>query len=425
MGGEQPGKALRIAVARPLWKTFLYEAGGYEGIPLQIGQRVRVPFGSGEALGFFLGWEERPKGVALKPIEAVLEDAPALTEEIYALVCFAAKHYRAPLGEALKAALPPGLNVAKPAPAQGALARRRKVQPLPEVGEVSARPTQLSGEQEEVLHTLLGGLEKAGGPEGYQAYLLHGATGSGKTEVYLRLVERALERGLGALVLVPEIALTPQLAGRFWGRFGERVALLHSGMGDGERLFQFRALREGRATIALGVRSAIFAPLQNPGVFIVDEEHDNSFKQEEGLRYNARDLALRRGQSAKALVLLGSATPSLESLYNAETGKMRLLQMRQRIHNRPLPEIQLVDLRACLQPPPSPPPRPCRRRVYPLVKSPRGGMWKLLPSSPPLNPLPKFCRWRVYPLVKSPRGGMWKLLPSSPPLSPLPKFCRW
>ncbi|MCL2258845.1 MAG: primosomal protein N', partial [Cystobacterineae bacterium] len=131
-------------------------------------------------------------------------------------------------------------------------------------------------------------------------------------------------------------------------------ALLHSGMGDGERRFQFQALREGRAVVALGVRSAIFAPVQNLKVLIVDEEHDTSFKQEEGLRYNARDLALVRGRQAKALVLLGSATPSLESLYNIEAGKMRLLQMRQRIHNRPLPEIQLVDLRASLLPPEKP-----------------------------------------------------------------------
>jgi primosomal protein N' (replication factor Y) len=324
-------------------KTFLYEALENGTQQLRPGHRLCVPFGSSKALGFFLGWEERPPGATLKPIEAVLEETPALTEEVCALVHFAAKHYRAPLGEALKTALPPGLNVAKPAKP----AKRRKPKPVPSVGEVSERPTQLSEEQASVLEALLTGMEAGG----YQAFLLHGTTGSGKTEVYLRVVEKTLERGLGALVLVPEIALTPQLSGRFQARFGDRVALLHSGMSDAERLFHFQALREGRAAVALGVRSAIFAPIKNLGVLVVDEEHDSSFKQEEGLRYNARDLALVRAQQAKAIILLGSATPSLESLYNVETGKIRILKMHQRIHNRPLPEIQLVDLRASLLPP--------------------------------------------------------------------------
>jgi len=331
---------MRVAVARPLLKTFLYEALEQEGPTLQPGHRLRVPFGNSKALGFFLGWEERPLDAALKPIEAILEETPALTQEVYSLVQFAARHYRAPLGEALKTALPPGLNVAKPA----VLTRKRKPRQAPNVGEVSARPTQLSEEQAEVLECLLAGVEAGD----YQAFLLHGTTGSGKTEVYLRVVEKVLAQGLGALILVPEIALTPQLAGRFQARFGEKVALLHSGMGDAERLFQFQRLKEGKAEVALGVRSAIFAPVKNLGVVVVDEEHDNSFKQEEGLRYNARDLALVRAQQAKAMVILGSATPSLESLYNAQAGKIRLLRMHKRIYNRPLPEIQLVDLRASL-----------------------------------------------------------------------------
>jgi len=335
-------KVMRVAVARPLPKTFLYEALE-ESPPLQPGHRLRVPFGNSTALGFFLGWEERPPDVTLKPIEAVLEETPALTEEVFALVQFAAKHYRAPLGEALKTALPPGLNAPKPTKP----ARRRKPKQLPVVGEAAERPTQLSQEQTYALEALLPAL----GAGSYQAFLLHGTTGSGKTEVYLRLAEKAQAEGLGVLVLVPEIALTPQLAGRFQARFGQQVALLHSGMGEAERLFHFQALREGKATVALGVRSAIFAPIKHLGVLVVDEEHDSSFKQEEGLRYHARDLALVRAQQAKAMVILGSATPSLESLYNAQAGKLRLLHMRQRIHNRPLPDIQLVDLRASLSPP--------------------------------------------------------------------------
>jgi primosomal protein N' (replication factor Y) (superfamily II helicase) len=179
----------------------------------------------------------------------------------------------------------------------------------------------------------------------YQTYLLHGITGSGKTEVYLQAIASVLEQGRGALVLVPEIALTPQLAARFRARFGDRVAVLHSGLSDGERYDQWRRLRSGQAQIALGARSAVFAPVADLGIVVVDEEHDPSFKQEEGVRYHARDVALVRAQRASAVCVLGSATPSLESYANAQAGRFTLLELPERAHNRPLPEVELVDLR--------------------------------------------------------------------------------
>jgi primosomal protein N' (replication factor Y) len=177
-----------------------------------------------------------------------------------------------------------------------------------------------------------------------QSFLLHGVTGSGKTEVYLQTIETALARGRGALVLVPEIALTPQLVGRFRARFGDALAVLHSGLSDVERAAFWRALRRGAVQIAIGARSAVFAPVPSLGLVVVDEEHDGSYKQEEGFRYHARDLALLRAHRSGAVVVLGSATPSLESWELGQRGQHRVLTMTSRPKERPLPAVQIIDL---------------------------------------------------------------------------------
>ncbi len=180
----------------------------------------------------------------------------------------------------------------------------------------------------------------------FAAYLLHGITGSGKTEVYLHAIANVLKDGATAIVLVPEISLTPQLAARFRARFGERVAVLHSGLSDRERFDEWQRLRMGTARIALGARSAVFAPVRDLAMIVVDEEHDSSFKQEEGVRYNARDVALVRAKRAKGVCILGSATPSLESYYAAERGRYVLLELPKRATARPLPDVRVIDLRA-------------------------------------------------------------------------------
>jgi primosomal protein N' (replication factor Y) len=187
--------------------------------------------------------------------------------------------------------------------------------------------------------------EIAGAFGAFATFLLRGVTGSGKTEVYLQAIARARAAGKGALVLVPEIALTPQLSGRFRARFGDEVALLHSGLSNAERHQEWLRLRRGEARICVGVRSAIFAPVQDLAVIVVDEEHDGSFKQEDGPAYHARDLAVVRGRIEDAVVVLGSATPSLETLENARRGRYRRLDLPARIDDRPLPEVTLVDLR--------------------------------------------------------------------------------
>ena len=179
----------------------------------------------------------------------------------------------------------------------------------------------------------------------FQTFLLHGVTGSGKTEVYLTAIETALAEGRSALLMVPEIALTPQMAGQFFSRFGDRVAILHSAFTDVERTEQWRRIRSGVASVVVGTRSGVFAPVQNLGLIVVDEEHDGSYKQEENPRYNGRDVAIVRAQGAGACVVLGSATPSLESRYNAEKGKYTLLELPGRIEARPMPHVELIDMR--------------------------------------------------------------------------------
>ena len=179
----------------------------------------------------------------------------------------------------------------------------------------------------------------------YAPFLLHGVTGSGKTEVYLASVEEVLKQGREALVLVPEISLTPQLVGRFQSRFGDAITVLHSRLSPGERYDGWRRIKKGLVNVAIGTRSAIFAPFTRPGIIVVDEEHDTSYKQEEKLRYNARDLALVRGRMDNAVVILGSATPSVESYFNARTGKLTLLELTRRVEGRPLPSIEIVDMK--------------------------------------------------------------------------------
>ena len=179
----------------------------------------------------------------------------------------------------------------------------------------------------------------------FAAFLLHGVTGSGKTEIYLRAIEACLALGRNALLLVPEIALTPSVAGQFHYRFGDSVAILHSAFHDAERAEQWRRLRSGAARVAVGTRSGVFAPIQNLGLIVVDEEHDQSYKQQETPRYHGRDVAILRARESKACVVLGSATPALESRYNAGRGKFQLIELPERIERRPMPDVAIVDMR--------------------------------------------------------------------------------
>ena len=222
------------------------------------------------------------------------------------------------------------------------ISKREVCRDLSLQSELKAYPKpELSTSQEAALDEILKRIHS----KRFSTFLIYGVTGSGKTEIYLRAIEEVLAQGREAIVLVPEISLTPQILSRFKDRFGENLALLHSKLGKGERYDQWRRIWKGEVKIALGARSAIFAPFKNLGIIIVDEEHDPSYKQEEKLKYHARDLAVVRAKQVEATLLLGSATPSLESFYNAEKEKFHLLNLPERIEGRPLPRVEVVDMK--------------------------------------------------------------------------------
>ncbi len=204
-----------------------------------------------------------------------------------------------------------------------------------------AAPREATSEQQQALHTLI----PLAVSRAFHVALLHGVTGSGKTEVYLRLAEAVRNQGRGVLMLVPEIALTPQVAALFRARFGEGVAIQHSGLSDGERHDQWHRIRRGDVGVVIGTRSAVFAPLKNPGLLIVDEEHDTSYKQDETPRYHGRDVAIMRGKFAKTLVVIGSATPTIESYANALEHRYTLVSMQKRVLDRALARVEVVDMR--------------------------------------------------------------------------------
>src|SRR6266853_332530 len=235
--------------------------------------------------------------------------------------------------------------VAKSSMAARSLARRRlvklTVEPMAAAPGPIRAPHQLNPHQQAAYDQILAALHR----KQFQTFLLQGVTGSGKTEVYLKAIEAALALGRSALMLVPEIGLTPAVAGQFYQRFPGRVAILHSAFHDTERAQEWRRIRSGEAAVVVATRSGVFAPVGNLGLIIVDEEHDQSYKQQETPRYHGRDVAVVRARNAQAVVVLGSATPSLESRYNAESGKYLRLELPQRIERRPMPVVQLIDMR--------------------------------------------------------------------------------
>ena len=321
---------IRVALDLPLPRLFDYLAA--DAIAGDVGRRVVVPFGRGEKIGLVIAvvkTSDQPPE-KLKPATAILRDMPPLPADWIALCEFCARYYQHPLGEALTLALPPMLR-------KGKLPKPVKEKPARAHEEV-AKPDLLP-EQRAAVDAILAAA-------GFEPFLLHGVTGSGKTEVYLRAIEAVLAQGRQAMMLVPEIALTPQLESRVAARFpGARIVSAHSGIGDATRARSFLDALEGRADIVLGTRLSVFTPLPRLGLIVVDEEHDLSFKQQEGLRYSARDVAVFRAKQAGVPVVLGSATPSLETFYHARSGRYRLLELSHRAVADAMPTVRSVDTR--------------------------------------------------------------------------------
>ena len=398
-------KIFRVALDTPLRRLFDYlPPGTTQGTPPAIGTRVRVPFGRRRLVGVIMEVSDSSgvPAARLKPILEVLDPVPVLDEPVRRLLEWAAEYYHHPVGEIVAAALPKALRQGAAATASEerwlltdagasacaageprraprqrallaflhehgastpavldaqlslwreaarALTRRgwivsTEVALTPPAGAPTVRASgpQLLPEQSAAVETIVAALDRFG------TFVLHGITGSGKTEVYLRLIERVLLTGRRALVLVPEIGLTPQLLARFRERFETPLAVLHSALTDHERLLAWRDVFNRHARIVLGTRSAVFAPVPELGVIVVDEEHDGSYKQHEGgFRYSARDVAVMRARHAGVPVVLGSATPALETLHNVAAGRYARLPLQRRATAAPPPLMKLVDLRS-------------------------------------------------------------------------------
>ena len=334
MTGADDAALVGVAVPVPLRRTFTYRVPVAYGAGIALGARVRVPFGRRSVKGTVVEWPaaEPGAGVEVKDLDEPLPASPSLDAHLLELTRFIADYYLCSWGEAIEAALPPDPPAAK-------RARPPAPQPAPPALPAAVpRPTEA---QSKVLATLL----PAVAARAFAPFLLWGATGSGKTEVYLRAAEAAIAAGRGVLYLVPEIGLTPLLVSRIEARFPGQVATLHSAVPPRLRRAAWEDVRDGKKRFVIGARSAVFAPLPDVGLIVVDEEHDPSYKQEDAPRYNGRDVAVVRARLASVPVVLGSATPSLESFHHASRGRYALLALGGRVENRPLPEVRLVDMR--------------------------------------------------------------------------------
>jgi primosomal protein N' (replication factor Y) len=393
---------LRIAIAGPLRTLFDYlMPDGHEATPA-LGTRFQVPFGRSGRIGLLVAvvqHSDLPRD-QLKRASRQLDEHPLLSAEDLQLLYWASDYYQHPLGDVIFQALPVNLRKSRSismrrpeglrltqagltfdiqtlsrAPKQRlvldvlthspsgllktelasrtgssdavlrSLISRGLIEPCRLASNADESPStkqrhRLNSAQQHAVDRINADLDH------FRPFLLHGVTGSGKTEVYLHLIEAVVAKARQALVLVPEIGLTPQLMERFQRHLGSRVALLHSGLADGEREAVWHSLRLAEKQVLVGTRSAIFTPMPNLGLILVDEEHDLSLKQQEGFRYSARDLALVRAQQRGCPVVLGSATPSLESLRNADEGRYQRLGLPQRATRASLPELQLVDIRS-------------------------------------------------------------------------------
>jgi primosomal protein N' (replication factor Y) len=334
-----------MTTARALRGPFDYRLpeelrGGVVG----VGSMLVVPFARRQVLGVVVGLAEHSdiaEDKLLMPLRALDEGPPALPVELVELAEWIAAEYCSTIARALTLVLPPGATRRLSGRKRRSASALARTPHLP-VGIRRPQPPRLTAAQERALESLQAALDAGQ----FERRLLHGVTGSGKTEIYLRAAAGALEQGRGAIVLVPEIALTPQIVGRFQERFGETVAVLHSRLRPGERYAEWQRLRTGQARVCVGPRSAVFAPLQRLGLIVIDEEHDASYKHEGDPRYDARDVALQRAKANGALLLLGSATPRPESVHQAASDPSTPpLRLSARVDGRPLPAVQVLDMR--------------------------------------------------------------------------------
>tara|TARA_B100001559_G_scaffold16535_1_gene13982 strand:- start:2754 stop:4715 length:1962 start_codon:yes stop_codon:yes gene_type:complete len=316
-----------VAIPVPLHNTFDYLCKE----KVVIGSRVKVPFGSKKVTGIVLSHKDKSSFSKLKEVEEVIDHEALLSKEILEFLTWSANYYHHPIGEVLSNAIPKNLRNGKPA-----LLKK----PSEANVKVSSTDIQLTTEQSFAINEVLKSSSE------FNGFLLHGVTGSGKTEVYLNITERLLKTGKQVLVLVPEIGLTPQMISRFKERIEGQVVAVHSQLNDTQKQDAYLLAKNGDAKVILGTRSAIFTPIPNLGLVIVDEEHDNSFKQQSNFRYSARDLSFMRAKFANVPLILGTATPSLETLKNVIEKKLARLTLTSRPGEAIMPSIDLIDMRS-------------------------------------------------------------------------------
>jgi primosomal protein N' (replication factor Y) len=397
-----------VAVPLHVSQTFTYRLSADQSVDAKVGARLVVPLGRTVVTAYIVGLQdELPQSLTeteIKDAQTLVDTDPVCNPEILELARWVADYYACPLGEVIKAALPPGMSPKKsgasfakpklrrfvrlrqPLNSNEKLgdAQRRAIATLASSGPMALQSllatagvsaaTITSLEKKSLVevsieavrrdplsdglgikseaHTLtnaqasvLTQIEQQMNSGAYSAFLLHGVTGSGKTEIYMRAMSKALSLGRSAMMLVPEIALTPVFSRRLRARFGDQVAIFHSSLQKGERFDEWTRVKNGDARVVIGTRSAVFAPVKNLGLIVVDEEHESSYRQQESPYYNARDVAIVRAQKESATVMLGSATPSLESFHNARKGKYTLVNLPERIGARPMATAKIIDMR--------------------------------------------------------------------------------
>jgi len=320
-----PKQHWKIAVHAPIKEPLTY----LSELSLKPGQWVHVPLGKRSTLGLVLGPAEIYEKENLKSVSDIDPSLPEMSQPFFKWLTWLSEYYQYPLGLVAELSRP-----ALEKKTSNRVSKRTEV--VPQLAQDYA--PELTSEQKKCL-------EEIKSYKGFHTHLVHGVTGSGKTEIYLNLLEKTLKQNQSAIVLVPEIALTPQLIQRFAKRFGDKIAAFHSQMTPREKTNHWWDIVEGRKQIMIGARSALFCPQENLGLIIVDEEHEPSYKQDDKLKYHARDAAVMLGHFHQCQVILGSATPSLESWHNAKLGKYHLHQLKSRVHTSGLPEVEVIDLR--------------------------------------------------------------------------------
>jgi primosomal protein N' (replication factor Y) len=335
-GNKVSPKYAEVAVNLPLDRLFHYIIPERLAAEISIGKRVFVPFQTRTIVGYVVGFSDVADFKGLKEISSVIDKEPVLSDEMLKLTKWIKDNYFCSWGEAIEAAIPGGIKKGKTA-----IGMRLKESPLNDGRYGQSNPHDLMEEQSSALSEISDAIEH----KKHVTFLLYGITASGKTEVYLQAIDLVLSKGLSAIALVPEISLTPQTIERFVSRFGDGVAVIHSRLTPARRFLEWKKIKEGKVRIVIGARSAIFSPLNNLGLIIIDEEHENTYKQDDVPRYHARDVAEERAKLNNCPLILGSATPSLEAYYKAKEGVYKLIKLTKRVDERELPKVKIVDMR--------------------------------------------------------------------------------